>query len=100
MNSSITKVLSVEDIEAEPRVLPDEFVSLKGEPRFARSAVVRTAAGDTVKVSVIGTAKQWQYFDGRTIEARFVDSTSRPGERVWKFSPAVGETRITDANAF
>lgn len=86
------KVISMKD----PRAI--NATSSAGEPLIARDAVLLGANGE-IEATVIGTAKQWEWYNGETVEASFRDSKSQPGLRRWYFNPIVG-SGITDPNAF
>lgn len=102
MQKSVSLQVKSIDETSRPVVKGPEKTAVtaqNGEPKFARKAVVLKKDGAPVTVDVIGTAAQWAYFDGVSIEATFAESKSTPGNWAWYFSP-VSSGRVTDPDAF
>ena len=94
----IEKTLSVLSIAEEPRTLPEEFNSSDGSVRLERVAQVESKDG-VVSIPVRGTAKQWDHFDGFTINASFVHSETRNRD-IWVFSPVANAQAFEDPDQF
>ncbi len=73
-------------------------VTANGKKQFIRDAVVLTRNGEEKQVSVWGTELQWDYFNGKTIEAQFASSDGKPFR--WYFSPVAGDVQYTGEDDF
>ena len=95
IKTATVRVLVVLTAPEQARPLPMQDGK---EPRFARDATVLKADGTQAKVSIVGTAKQWQWFTGVSCEGRLVKQDD--GTAKWYFSPVASFPDITDPNAF
>jgi hypothetical protein len=68
-------------------ICPDtRETTVNGKTYWVRKASVRNNNGDAKPIEVWGTEKQWQWFDGETVNAEFASSPKTGGYR-WYFSP-------------
>jgi hypothetical protein len=68
-------------------ICPDtRETTVNGKTYWVRKASVRNNNGDAKPIEVWGTEKQWQWFDGETVNAEFAPSPKTGGYR-WYFSP-------------
>ena len=95
--TAIVNLISIDPV-GKARALPEQFNANNGEPRLARDAVARGADGKQIPITVVGTTSQWSYFNGSTVEGRYVES-STAGVYKWYFSP-VASREVTDEAAF
>jgi len=68
-------------------ICPDiRETTVNGKTYWVRKASVRNKNGAEKPIEVWGTEKQWEWFDGESINAEFAPSPKTGGYR-WYFSP-------------